>query len=206
MSALLVMLAGAGSGTGDARAVFDESVEQQQPQSPTSQVPTRGRPTRPDDPPPVLDFAAYFSGSWQFSWDFPDSPLGPAGTLTGTTVFKMIDESTFEAISTATGEGGAVTIRETISYQPDKQTISREVTDSRGFAYKQSGTVAGDLGGQFTIRMESAPFVYNGQSIRLKSVQRLLSPLNYRTQTTIAVSDGPFTNFGNPWWKKDTNR
>lgn len=206
MSALLVMLAGAWSGTSDARAVFGESVERQQPQLPTSQVPTLGRPTRPDDPAPVLDFAAYFRGSWQFAWDFPDSPLGPAGTLTGTTVFKTIDESTFEAISTATGEGGAVTIRETISYQRDQHTISREVTDSRGFGYKQAGTVAGDLGGQFTIRMESAPFVYNGQSIRLRSVQRLLSPLNYRTLTTIAVSDGPFTNYGNPWWKKDTNR
>jgi hypothetical protein len=37
----------------------------------------------------------------------------------------------------------------------------------------------------------------------VKSVQRLLSPLNYRTLTTIAVDDGPYTNYGNPWWKKD---
>ena len=177
-----------------------------QPQLPKSQVPTLGRPTKPDDPAPILDFGAYFNGTWHFTWDYPDSPLGPAGAITGTTVFKPIDDSTFEAVSNATGEGGVVTVRETIRYQRDKQTISREVTDSRGFSYKQTGTVAGDLGGQFTIRMESAPFVFNKQTVRLKSVQRLLSPLNYRTQTTIAVDDGPFENYGNPWWKKDASR
>jgi hypothetical protein len=174
-------------------------------QLPKSQVPTRGRPTRPDDPAPILDFSAYFNGSWQFVWDFPDSPLAPAGTLTGTTAFKTFDDSTFEAISTATSDRGEVTIRERIRYQPDQHTISREVTDSRGFTYTQKGTVAGDLGGQFTIRLESEPFVFNGQTIRMRSVQRLLSPLNYRTQTMIAVGDGPFTNYGNPWWKKDAS-
>ncbi len=44
------------------------------------------------------------------------------------------------------------------------------MTDSRGFAYKQTGTVAGDLGGQFTIRLDSAPFTHNGKTIRVKSV------------------------------------
>jgi hypothetical protein len=172
-------------------------------QLPKSQVPTLGRPTRADDPAPTLDFGAYFNGTWQFTWEFPDSPLGPAGTLTGTTVFKVLGDSTFEAVSSATGDAGPVTIREVIRYQPDKQTLSRQVTDSRGFSYTQSGTVAGDLGGQFTIRLESAPFVYNGRTIHVKSVQRLLSPQNYRTQTTIAVDNGRFENFGNPWWSKD---
>jgi hypothetical protein len=203
---ILIVLLGTLSAARDARGAAGAVVQNQQPQQPKSQVPTLGRPTRPDDPAPILDFAAYFNGTWHFTWDFPDSPLGPAGTLTGTTVFKVLDDSTFEAVSSVTGEGAAVTIREVIAYQRDKQTLSREVTDSRGFAYKQVGTVAGDLGGQFTIRLESAPFVHNGRTIRLRSVQRLLSPLNYRTLTTISVDDGPFTNYGNPWWKKDTSR
>jgi hypothetical protein len=186
-----------------ALALLVLAVQGAQPQLPKSQVPTLGRPTKPDDPAPVLDFGAYFNGTWQFAWEFPDSALGPAGTLTGTTAFKVLSDSTFEAVSNATGESGPVTIREVITYQRDKQTLSRDVTDSRGFSYTQSGTVAGDLGGQFTIRLESAPFVHNGRTIRLKSVQRLLSPLNYRTQTTIAVDDGPFENFGNPWWSKE---
>jgi hypothetical protein len=202
-SVLVMVVACAVSTAHDAQAGSRAAARAAQAQPPKSQVPTLGRPTRPDDPAPLLDFAAYFTGAWHFTWDFPESALGPAGTLTGTTVFKAIDDSTFEALSTAAGETGTVTIREVITYQRDKQTLSREITDSRGFAYRQTGTVAGDLGGQFTIRLESAPFVHNGRTIRLKSVQRLLSPLNYRTLTTISMDDGPFENYGNPWWKKD---
>jgi hypothetical protein len=179
---------------------------QTQPSLPKSQVPTLGRPTKPDDPAPVLDFGAYFTGAWQFTWDYPESVLGPAGTLSGRTVFKALDASTFEAVSTATSESGPVTIREIIRYDRDKQTLAREVNDSRGFAFAQTGTVAGDLGGQFTLRLESAPFTRHGRTVRLRSVQRLLSPLNYRTLTTISIDEGPFTNFGNPWYKKDAGQ
>jgi hypothetical protein len=202
----LVVLACASIGARGARDQSAAGAQSATQQVPKSQVPTLGRPTKPDDPAPILDFGAYFNGAWQFTWDFPESPLGPAGSLTGTTVYKTIDDATFEATSSANGEVGAVTIREVIRYQRDKRTLSREVTDSRGFSYKQTGTVAGDLGGQFTIRLESAPFVHNGRTIRLRSVQRLLSPLNYRTQTTLSVDDGPFENYGNPWWKKDPSR
>jgi hypothetical protein len=194
------------SGMDDVRAAGDLAVAAGQTKPPSSQVPALGRPTRPDDPIPFLDFGAYFIGTWHFTWDFPDSPLAPAGSLTGTTTYTSRDDSTFEAVSTATGENGVVTIRERITYQRDERTLSREVTDSRGFAYTQTGTVAGDLGGQFTIRLESAPFVHGRRTLRLRSVQRLLSPLNYRTQTTIAVDEEPFTNYGNPWWKKDSSR
>lgn len=205
---LVLAIAGASASpiVGVSRNAHRSVAQAEQTQPPSSQVPTLGRPTKPDDPVPTLDFGAYFVGTWHFNWNFPESPLAPAGSLTGTTTYTARDAATFEAVSTATGDGGAVTIRELISYQRDKQTLSREVTDSRGFAYKQTGTVAGDLGGQFTIRLESTPFVHQGQTIRLRSVQRLLSPLNYRTQTTIAVGDGPFTNYGNPWWKKGDSR
>jgi hypothetical protein len=204
-SALTIFVCAVAS-AGDAKVVAEPAVQPPQQQLPKSQVPTLGRPTKTDDPAPLLDFPAYFTGTWGFTWDFPESPLAPAGGLTGTTVFKTIDETTFEAVTNATGDSGKVTIREVIRYQRDKQTISRDVTDSRGFAYTQTGTVAGDLGGQFTIRLDSAPFTHNGRSIRVKSVLRLLSPLNYRTQTTIAVDEGPFENYGNPWWKKVPGR
>ena len=54
-----------------------------QPELPKSQVPTLGRPTRADDPAPLLDFFAYFKGSWNVTWDYPESPLGPADVLIG---------------------------------------------------------------------------------------------------------------------------
>ena len=54
-----------------------------------SQVPTLGRPTKPDDPAPLLDFWLYFKGSWNVTWDYPESPLGPADVLSGTTVYTQ---------------------------------------------------------------------------------------------------------------------
>jgi hypothetical protein len=174
-----------------------------QEQKPRGQVPVLGRPTKPDDPAPVLDFFAYFNGSWTFTWDYPESPLGPAGVLEGSTRFAQLDDRFFEATTTGKTENGPVTIREVIGYLKDAHTLSRTVTDSRGFSYLQIGTVAGDLGGQFTIRFEGQPFVRNGRTIRVRSVMRLLSPLNYRTQTTISVDGGPYVNHGNPWFRKE---
>ena len=170
---------------------------------PKSQVPTLGRPTRPDDPAPLLDFFAYFKGSWNVAWDFPDSPLGPADVLVGATVFAEEGPGRFEARTEGTTAAGAVTISEAIDYAREERTIARTVTDSRGFTYRQSGTVTGDLGGQFAIRLTGAPFTHHGHTVRVNSVMRLLAPLNYRTQSTISVDDGPFTNYGNPWWRKE---
>lgn len=173
------------------------------PQQPRSQVPTLGRPTKADDPAPRLDFLAYFAGAWEFTWDYPESALGPAGTLEGKTRYAALDDQFFEAVTTATNASGPVTIREVIGYRRDEHVLSRTVTDSRGFTYTQIGTVGGDLGGQFTIRLESAPFVHNGETLRVRTIMRLLSPHNYRTQTMISVNGGPFTNYGNPWWRKE---
>ena len=170
---------------------------------PKSQVPTLGRPTRPDDPAPLLDFLAYFKGTWNVTWDFPDSPLSPSDVLVGKTVFAEEGPGRFEARTEGTTAAGAVTISEAIDYAREARTIARTVTDSRGFTYRQSGTVTGDLGGQFAIRLTGAPFTHDGHTVRVNSVMRLLAPLNYRTQSTISVDDGPFTNYGNPWWRKE---
>jgi hypothetical protein len=175
----------------------------QTPELPKSQVPTLGRPTRADDPAPVLDFFAYFNGTWQVTWDYPESPLGPADVVIGKTVFSDTGGGRFTARTDASTATGAVTITETYEYAREGRTITRTVTDSRGFTFSQAGTVAGDLGGQFTIRLDGAPFSHQGHTMRINSVMRLLAPLNFRTQFTISVDDGPFTNFGNPWWRKE---
>jgi hypothetical protein len=31
---------------------------------------------------------------------------------------------------------------------------------------------------------------------------RLNAPLAYRISTSVSVDDGPFTNYGTPWWRK----
>lgn len=175
----------------------------QQPQQPRGQMPDLGRPTKHDDVLPLFDFDAYFPGTWTFEWDVPDSPLGPAGHIEGTTVYRKISDGTYEALTTATGPAGPLTIKELIKYEREQKTMSREVTDSRGFAFTQSATIGGDLGGFYNIFFESGPFTVSGKSVRLKHNIRVGSPLAYRVATAVSVDGGPYTNYGNPWWRKD---
>lgn len=182
------------------------SPAQTPPEQPKSQVPTLGRPTKPDDPAPLLDFFLYFKGAWNVTWDYPESPLGPADVTSGTTTYTQKGPSTFEATSALETSAGKYTLTEVFDYQREQKTLTRVVTDSRGFAYTQKGTVNGDLGGQFTIRLDGEPFMHKGQRVRVNSVMRLLSPFNYRVQYTLAVGDGPFANYGNPWWRKEASR
>lgn len=171
-------------------------------QPPKGQAPDHGRPTKGDDPLPLFDFDAYFLGTWTFEWNMPDSPLGPAGRLEGQTTYAALGGGSYEATTEATGDAGKVTIKELIRYQKEQKTLVREVTDSRGFSYMQNGSIGGDLGGFYNIYFESAPFMVQGRSVRLKHALRLSSPVNYRVSTTISVDGGPFTNYGTPWWRK----
>ncbi len=165
-------------------------------------MPDLGRHTQQDDKVPLFDFDAYFPGTWKFEWDMPDGPLGASGRVEGTTVYSAAGNGVYTAATEATGPDGKFTVKETIRYQREQKTVAREVVDSRGFKYSQTGTIGGDLGGFYTIYLESTPFQFNGESIRVKHVMRLTSPLSYRVATTISVKDGAFRNYGTPWWSK----
>ena len=172
---------------------------------PKGQMPELGRPTKVGDELPLFDFDAYFPGRWTFEWDMPEGPLGPSGQVTGTTVYKVIEAGKFyEVDTTATGPGGAFKVHELIAYQRDNKALSRYVTDSRGFSYLQLATIGGDLGGIYNIFYDSTPFSYNGHAVRIKHGLRTMSPFNYKIATTVSVDGGPFRNYGNPWWRKDT--
>lgn len=172
-------------------------------QVPKGQMPTLGRPTESSDPVPTLDFDEYFLGKWTFEWTMPDSALGPGGDVTGTTIVTKVDGRFYEAVTEAKGPAGAFKARELWAYHRENKTLARQVTDSRGFNYLQFGTIGGDLGGIYNLLLDSAPFTVNGKSLRLRSTLRLLSPLNYRVAVSLSVDGGPFTNLGNPWWRKD---
>jgi len=189
-------------------AMFAALALQSQPQQPPKpmprgQMPDLGRPTKPGDDLPAFSANDYFPGKWTFEWDVPDSVLGEAGRIAGTTVYKSSDGKTFDVTTDAKGPSGAFTMHETLAYDKEKKTVSRQVTDSRGISYSQSGTIGGDLGGYYNIYLEGTPFTFNGHTLRLKHAMRLLSPLNYKTSVTMSVDGGPFRNFGNPWWRKD---
>jgi hypothetical protein len=173
-------------------------------QLPRSQMPDLGRPTRPDDPLPTLDFEKYFTGKWTFEWDMPESPLGPAGRVTGTEVYtKGVDGRFFESDYEGEGPGGRFKGHAVIIYNRDAKTLARHETDSRGFALLQTGTIGADLGGAFTIYFESAPFKYGGKVLRLKLTELMTSPVFYRLRPQVSVDGGPFTSLGNGWWRKD---
>lgn len=171
----------------------------------TSQVPARGRPTRVDDEVPLFDFEAYFAGRWTFEWDVPDGALGPAGTIEGETTYRHVEGPSYQAETRATGPEGPFTLAEAITYQKDAKTVARHVTDSRGFAYHQTGTIGGDLGGYYNLYFTSAPFTYRGKTIRIRNALRLVSPVQYKHSVTVSVDGGPFGNYGSAWWKKDSS-
>jgi hypothetical protein len=171
---------------------------------PKGQMPELGRPTKVGDELPLFNFDDYFTGKWTFEWDMPEGALGESGQVTGTTVYKVIEPGkSYQADTAATGPGGAFTVRETIAYQKDAKTISRQITDSRGFSYTQSGPIGGDLGGIYNILLDGTPFTFNGHSIRIKQAIRTMSPFNYKVATSVSVDGGPFRNYGNPWWRKE---
>lgn len=172
-------------------------------QVPKGQMPTLGRPTESGDQVPLLDFDAYFLGKWTFEWSMPETALGPAGDYTGTTVYTKIDGRFYEAVTEGQGPAGPFTVRDVIAYHRENKVVARQITDSRGHGRMEFGPVGGDLGGIYNLHYESAPFTYGGRTIRLKNTLRLMSPLSYRVASSISVDGGPFTNLGNPWWRKN---
>jgi hypothetical protein len=165
-------------------------------------MPSLGRPTEGTDKTPPFDFDGYFNGTWNFEWIVPESALGPAGDISGTTTFKPIEGKFFSADTTAKGPGGAFKIHERIAYHTENRTIVRYVTDSRGFSYMSIAPVGSDLGGLYYMYFESEPFTYKGTSLRMKENWRLTSPLNYKVSITLSTDGGRFLNYGNPWWQK----
>lgn len=172
-------------------------------QLPKGQMPDLGRPTKKDDQLPLFNFDEYFIGKWTFEWEVPESPLGPAGHITGATVYKPLEGRFYEASTDAIGPAGGFKVKEVIAYHKENKTFARQFTDSRGFSLFQIATIGGDLGGYYNIYYESAPFAFKGRNIRLKHAYRLLSPVNYKVSTTMSVDGGPFTSYGNPWWRKE---
>lgn len=163
------------------------------------------RPTDPNDPmpPPNMD---YFLGAWTFEWNVPESPLGPAGKLKGKETYaKGGKPGTYESLIEGEGPSGTIKGSASTIYNEKEKTVTRSETGLFGVAMTKTGPIGGDLGGYYTIYWETAPVVKAGKTIRLKGKTLMLSPAHYRLQVTISVDGGPFTNFGNPWFRKDAN-
>ena len=86
--------------------VTSQAQPPQQPDPPRGLAPNLGRPSRPGDQVPLLDFDRYFLGKWTFEADAPDSVLGPGGVSKGEVVYTKIDEGFYSAVTTGRDEAG----------------------------------------------------------------------------------------------------
>jgi hypothetical protein len=161
----------------------------------------QSRPTDPNDPmpPPNMD---YFLGAWSFEWNVPESPLGPAGKFKGTETYGRQTNGAYESEIIGEGPQGAFKGRATTAYDEKAKTVTRSETGMFGMAIVKHGPIGGDLGGYYTIFWETEPIKKDGKTIKLKGKTLMLSPANYRLQVQISVDGGPYTNFGNPWFRK----
>lgn len=165
---------------------------------PKGLMPNLGRPTRPDDTVPLLDFDKYFLGRWTFEADAPDSVLGPGGVSSGTASYRKVDDGFYEAVVEGKGDAGPFRIVESIAYDREQQTAFRHVADSRGFSYVQMARVGGNIGGDYRLFFKSAPFTYNGKQVRLNHTIYLAAPLTFRVDIEVAEGTGPFMHMS-PW-------
>lgn len=163
---------------------------------------SQSRATEPTDamPPPNMD---YFLGAWSFEWNVPESPLGPAGKIKGTETYKKAaNGKSYESEIVGDGPLGAFKGLATTTYNEKDKLVSRSETGIFGVALSKNGPIGGDLGGYYTIFWETAPIKKNGKTIKLKGKTLMLSPAHYRLTVQISVDGGPYTNFGNPWFRK----
>ena len=165
---------------------------------PKGLMPNLGRPTRPDDQVPPLDFEKYFIGRWTFEADAPDSVLGPGGVSAGTVIYRKLGEGFYEAIVEGKGAAGTFKIVESIAYDVATQMAFRYVSDSRGYSYVQKARVGGNIGGDYRLFFESAPFTYQGKQVRLNHTIYLAAPLTFRADVEVADGTGPFVHMS-PW-------
>ena len=167
------------------------------------QSPTQQRPTDPSDPmpPPNLD---YFVGAWTFEWNVPESPLGPAGKLKGKETYKKLSATSLESVIEGEGPAGAINGKATTEYNEQQKLVTRLETGFFGaLSLKKTGPIGGDLGGYYTMFWETEPLKINGKTVKLKGKTLMLSPANYRLQVQISIDGGAYTNFGNPWFRKE---
>lgn len=176
----------------------------QQPAQHSAQQPSRA--TEPTDPmpPPNMD---YFIGTWSFDWNVPESPLGPAGKIKGTETYWKTPNGSYESEIVGEGPLGSFKGRAVTAYNEKEKLVTRSETGIfKGVSLTKSGPIGGDLGGYYTIFWETGPIKKDGKTIKLKGKTQMLSPGHYRLQIQISVDGGPYTNFGNPWFRKTESK
>ena len=165
--------------------------------------PTRGveAGTEGDD---ALRFnPSYLVGKWNIDGVVPESPLGPAGDISGVDTVRHVRDCTYESTLQVKGPGPAYIVKSLIVFDRQAAYLIKLEQDSRGFQILQAGVIGGDAGGYFSHHWQSPEFTYKSKRVRLQGTSFYASPENYRVRMQIAVDDQPFTAYGTLWWRRE---
>jgi hypothetical protein len=144
----------------------------------------------------------YLVGKWTIEGTLPDSPLAPAGELTGTESVRHVDGCTFESLLDARVGGLSFTAKTLMVYDRRASYLVRLEEDSRGFQLVKVGPVGGDSGGYFSHHWEAPAVTHNRARLRLKGTTLFSSPENYRLRMQVSTDGGPFVSYGTVWWRR----
>ena len=150
-----------------------------------------------DDPPRLNPH--YFVGKWTIEGVLPESPLGPAGDITGVETIRHVDGCTYESSVQIKAPGGPYSVKSVMVYDRQAGYLVRLEQDSRGFQLLKMGSTGGDSGGYFSHYWTAPSFTYKGKRLQLKGTTFLASPDNYRLKMQIAIDGQPFANYGTLW-------
>ena len=165
--------------------------------------PTRGVEAEGDADDVVRFDPAALVGRWNLDGVVPDSPLGPAGDLSGVDVVRHVRDCTYESVLQVKGPGPAYTVKSQIVYDRHATYMVRSEQDSRGFQILKMGILGGDAGGYFTHHWQTPEFTHGGKRIKLQGSSFFASPDNHRIRMQISVDDGPWQAYGTLWWRRD---
>jgi hypothetical protein len=165
--------------------------------------PTRGVEAGPDSDDPLRFNPSYFVGKWNVEGVVPESPLGPAGEMSGVDTVRHLRDCTYESTLQVKGLGPAFTVKSLIVFDRQAGYIVKLEQDSRGFQLLETGVIGGDAGGYFSHHWQAPEITYKGKRLRLQGTSFFASPENYRVRMQMAVDDQPFTAYGTLWWRRE---
>lgn len=165
--------------------------------------PTRGVEAGQDGDDPLRFNPSYLIGKWNVDGVVPESPLGPAGDMSGVDTVRHLRDCTYESTLLVKGLGAPFTVKSLIVFDRQAGYMVKLEQDSRGFQILQTGPMGGDAGGYFSHHWQSPEFTYKAKRVRLQGTSFFASPENYRVRMQIAVDDQPFVAYGTLWWRRE---
>lgn len=178
----------------------------------------------------VLPFELeYFVGTWAFDWTVPETPVGPAGDLVGTEIYRLLDPSAsieplpgfpmmppgllperprsaqvLEGRIEGVGPSGAIKRRTVLVYDAESGQATRYEIDQAGVVVVKRGAITGDLGGIYTFTWETGPLDRAGRQVQFKGRTVAFSPRNFREFIQFSADGGSFATYGQPWYRKQS--